>query len=182
MNGFLMHREMFCKILGIICILLSVSGIGVRNNRRLHRQLMELRQLLQLMQLLQGEIQYQCATLPEAFIQCGERLQGECGVWIRRLGERLFEYEGLSFRQIWEQELDELRGRTMLSKECLMNLKQLGGQLAYADRNTQLHGLQLCCTRLEEEEGRLFKELPGKRRTGMGLIILTGCFLVILLV
>lgn len=182
MNAFLMHREMFCKLLGIICILLSVSGIGLRNNRRLHRELTELRQLLQLMQLLKGEIQYQCATLPEAFIQCGERLSGECGSWIKHMGERLLEYEGLGFREIWEEELDVLRGRTMLSKECLVNLRQLGGQLAYTDRDTQLHGIQLFCARLQEEEGRLFKELPGKRRTGTGLIILTGCFLVILLI
>lgn len=182
MNEFLMHREMFCKAIGIVCILLSATGIAIRKNKGLHRQLLELRQLQQLLQLLQGEIRYQCATLPEAFVGCGERLAGTCGSWMERLGKRLLQYEGVSFREIWEEELDVLQKDTMLSKECLINLRQLGGQLSYADRDTQLHGIQLCCMRLDEEEGRLSGELPGKLKTGTGLMILTGCFLVILLI
>ena len=52
-----MHREMFCKIAGILCILIAAAGLSAGNNRRLHRQVREIRQLQQLLQLLQGELE-----------------------------------------------------------------------------------------------------------------------------
>ena len=182
MNGFLMHREMFCKIAGILCILIAATGLSAGNNRRLHRQVREIRQLQQLLQLLQGELEYQCAALPEAFRRCAAHLQGECAIWMQRMEQRLEEYEGLGFQEIWEQELERFYGNTVLSEECLMNLKQLGSQFAFVDRDTQLRGIRLCAMRLEEEESRLTQELPRKLKMGTGLMLLAGCFLVILLI
>lgn len=182
LNGFLMHREMFCKVAGVICILSATVGMGVRNNRWLHRQVREIRQLQQLLQLLKGELEYQCAALPEAFGRCAVHLQGECSVWMQRIGQRLGEFEGLGFQEVWRQELERFYGSTVLSEECLINLKQLGSQFAFVDRDTQLRGIQLCAMRLEEEENRLTQELPRKLKMGTGLMLLAGCFLVILLI
>ena len=162
--------------------MVSAVGLSSCNNRRLRRQIAEIRQLQQLFQLLQGEIEYQCTALPEAFRRCAAHLQGECERWIQRVGQRLEEYEGIGFQEIWEEELEKFYRNTVLSEESLMNLKQLGSQFAFVDRDTQIRGIQLCAERLTEEESRLTRELPRKLKTGTGLVLLAGCFLVILLI
>ena len=74
MNEFLMHREIVCKVLGMVFVLVAGIGGGLRYGRQQRQRLEQLRQLQQLIQLLQGEIKYQCSTLPEAFEHCGRQI------------------------------------------------------------------------------------------------------------
>ena len=182
MNGFLMHREIVCKGLGSCLILIASIGCGIGYNRRLHLRLGQHRQLLQLMMLLQGEIEYQCNILPEAFLICGRQLQGICGEWFLETGNRLNAMEGLAFHEIWQQQIQELKLKTVLGIGTIQGLERLGGQLSYPDKDTQLSAIQWYCQRLKQEEEQLLSELPGKLKLGAMLGVLSGMFLVLLLV
>lgn len=182
MNGFLMHREIVCKGVGVCLILIASIGCGIRYNRRLHIRLEQHRQLLQLLMLLQGEIEYQCNILPEAFLICGKQLQGPCAEWFADTGMRLNAMEGLTFSEIWNQQIQQLELKTVLSAGTIQGLERLGGQLSYPDKDTQMSAIQWYCHRLKEEEERLLLELPGKLRLGSMLGVLSGLFLVLLLI
>lgn len=182
MNEFLMHREMVFKLIGILMILLAAGGCGLTYSRRLRLRLEELRQLQQLMMLLYGEIQYQCTTLPEAFEVCGRQVESTCGAWMCETGERLNAMEGMGFREIWEEQLEKLQNRTVLGKGCMDDLRRLGNQMSFPDRDTQLGALALYSQRLREQEERFSRELPAKMKLGAMLGVLAGMFLVILLI
>ncbi len=182
MNEFLMHREMVFKLLGICMILLAAGGCGLTYSRRLRLRLEQVRELQQLMMLLHGEIQYQCTTLPEAFEACGGQVESVCGMWMTETGRRLNAMEGMGFREIWEEQLLDLQSRTVLNKACVDDLRRLGNQMSFPDRDTQLGALTLYSQRLREQEEQLSRELPAKMKLGAMLGVLAGMFLVILLI
>lgn len=181
MNEFLMHREIVCKTLGVCLIFIAAAGCGLTYSRRLRLRLEHLRQLQQLILLLQGEIQYQCSTLPEAFLTCGNQVKSVCGSWFMETGKRLNEMEGVGFQEIWEQQLLDLQQDTMLSISNIEDLRRLGNQLSYPDKETQIGALKLYSHRLKEQEDQLTKELPIKMKLGTTLGVLSGLFLIILL-
>lgn len=182
MSGFLMHREIVCKFLGICLILAAAGGWGWGYCRQLRQRLEQLRQLQQLLLLLRGEIQYQCSTLPEAFERCGRQVDSVCGRWLEETGRRLNAMEGVGFQELWEQQLRRLQTMTVLTAGTMEALRRLGNQLSYPDKETQLGAMDLYSQRLKEEEEELTKELPVKMKLGTTLGVLAGMFLVILLI
>ena len=182
MSGFLMHREIVCKGLGICLILVAAGGAGWNYCRQIRMRLEQIRQLQQLLLLLQGEVQYHCSTLPEAFEHCGRQGNGICGQWLAETGRRLNAMEGVGFQELWEQQLGELQKATVLSSANIEDLKRLGNQLSYPDKDTQLGAMELYSQRLKEQEERLTSELPVKMKLGTMLGLLAGMFLVILLI
>lgn len=182
MSGFLMHREIVCKGLGICLILAAAGGAGWSYCRQIRQKLEQVRQLQQLLLLLQGEVQYHCSTLPEAFERCGRQGSGICGRWLAETGRRLNAMEGVGFQELWEQQLRELQKVTVLPDANIEELKRLGNQLSYPDKETQLGAMELYSRRLKEQEECLTRELPVKMKLGTTLGILAGMFLVILLI
>lgn len=182
MNEFLMHREIVCKVLGMVFILVAGVGRGLRYGRQQRQRLEQLRQLQQLIQLLQGEIKYQCSTLPEAFEHCGRQIDSVCGRWLLETGKRLNYMEGIGFGEIWEQQLNVLQERTALNAGHIEDLRRFGNQLSYPDKETQLGALEIYQQRLREQEGNLTRELPVKMKLGTTLGLLAGVFLVIVLI
>lgn len=182
MNEFLMHKEIVCKGIGICLILIAAIGCGNCYNNRLKLRLEQLRQLQQFMLLLEGEIQYQCSMLPEAFITCGKQVNGVCGQWWIEMGERLNAMEGEDFQTIWVQQLKCLYGKTQLSEASMNDLKRLGNQLSFPDRDTQLGAMRLYAQKLQKQEEQLTGELPVKTKMGVTFGVLSGLFLIILLI
>ena len=90
--------------------------------------------------------------------------------------------EGVGFQELWEQQLGELQKATVLSSANIEDLKRLGNQLSYPDKDTQLGAMELYSQRLKEQEERLTSELPVKMKLGTMLGLLAGMFLVILLI
>lgn len=90
--------------------------------------------------------------------------------------------EGVGFQELWEQQLRELQKETVLSDTNIEELKRLGNQLSYPDKETQLGAMELYSRRLKEQEEHLTRELPVKMKLGATLGILAGMFLVILLI
>lgn len=90
--------------------------------------------------------------------------------------------EGLAFHEIWQQQIQQLKLKTVLGTGTIQGLERLGGQLSYPDKDTQLSAIQWYCQRLKQEEEQLLSELPGKLKLGAMLGVLSGMFLVLLLV
>lgn len=177
-----MHREIVCKGLGICLILVAAVGYGWIYSRQLRLRLEQMRQMQQLILLLQGEVQYQCSTLPEAFEICGRQVDSICGHWLEGTGKRLNAMEGVGFQELWEQQLQRLQEITVLSTANIEDLRRFGNQLSYPDKDTQLGAMKLYSQRLKEQEEKLTGELPIKMKLGTTLGVLAGMFLVILLI
>jgi stage III sporulation protein AB len=180
-----MLREMCYKgvrILGVICILGAAGGIGYFYAQMLRHRLQQLRQLIQLMGLLKGEMEYQCAALPEAMIHSGGQVSGVCGDWFVTTGQRMNRGEGIGFQTLWREQVRMLQTQTVLTDDTVDELFRLGMQMSKPDKRTQLGALELTIQRMKEQEEHLRRELPDKIKVSASLTVLAGVFLIILLI
>lgn len=177
----LMHREILCKVLGILLVMGACSGFGLNYCKLKKREITCMQEVYQGLHLLKGEMEYQYASLPESFARCGEHMQGACGGWFLSLSERLDAREGLDFTLIWQQELERYASETRLIPGAKDILITLGKQLSFSDRDTQLGALSLALRNLQLRVEEAGKVLPGKLKLGTTLCLLTGALTIILL-
>lgn len=168
--------------IGISFILISSAYGGYLVAKGYGRRLEELRELQHLFLLMEGELDYGGYSLGEIFIRCGKLGNGVWGGWMRGLGEELLAPTEEGFGILWEKHICLKGGQSALSTGEREELRQLGNRLEGTDRDTQIKGIHLYLERLNRQEHRLNAGIEGIYRVWLSLGILTGIFLVILLV
>lgn len=156
------------------------AGLGFSYSRRWTRRLELLKGLHQMMNLLKGEISYGRLPLPEAFLRIGKRIAPPLSDFAASLGRKLKSRPGEPFSSVYREQLREMLGGSGLARADLEQLEDLGKQLGYLDRETQLRTLDLYTHSLEEVIRELREELPGRKKVYQSLGILGGLFLAVL--
>ena len=168
------------KLLGVMLILISCSGLGMGQSRALSKRLQGLEALLRMTVLIKGEIRFAGVSLADAFEGAGERMTGQCREFLVCVSRELREKNGKSFASIFREcaivHLDGLG----LKKEEQRLLFSLGDHLGYLDLEMQMKQL----TMYEEELTRIMEELrremPEKKKVYQSLGILGGILLAVL--
>lgn len=169
------------KGLGSASILLACIGSGILYGRMLYARQKELRGLIEILQLLYGELEYQMMILPEAMIQCGNKVGGVIGDWFAETGRQLLAADGIRFCELWESKLRELFEISTLTRASIEELKVLGIHLAEPDKQSQLQVVHRVLLRLQDQEHLQQTKLPGQIRCSTSLMLLIGAFLIIIL-
>ncbi len=137
------------KILGSILIILSATMIGIGRGQRLRDRLLQLKSLKKTITLLKGEIRYGNSALPEAFNHISGYLETPFSGMFEQISRELNEYEGKTFAEIWKKHVDKIKKLTSLKDEQIYQLKALGENLGYLDKEMQLNTLDLYNGQLE---------------------------------
>ncbi len=95
--------------------------------------------------------------------------------------ERLSEYGGVSFCEIWKEAVAKGLENTSLSKKDLQNLSGFGENLGYLDKEMQLNTIDLYLSQIEEEIKELSKGVKEKTYMYNTLGILGGIFITIIM-
>ena len=168
------------KLLGILLILVSSTGLGMGQSLALSRRLKSLEALLRMTVLIKGEIRFAGVSLADAFEGAAARSPGACGEFLRSVSQQLKEKNGKKFASIFREcamaHLDGLG----LKKEEQRLLFSRGDHLGYLDLEMQMKQLTI----YEEELSRLMeelrRELPEKKKVCQSMGILGGILLAIL--
>ncbi len=172
------------KLGGALVVLAAALGLGLCLASRWRQRLCLLQGLRRLVYFLKGEITYSRAPLPEALKLAGARSGGVFGELFLKAAGRIARQEGESFKELWEEQVEELearRGELALTGEDFQSLKELGSHLGYLDLEMQERTIGLYLEQLDltisdlQERGRDMCRLY----TSLGLM--GGLFLVILL-
>lgn len=170
------------KWFGAILVLTACTGFGLAFADYQKRRLKAVQMLKKAIVLLRGQILYANAPVAEALRETGSRVEEKTGAFFQAVSDRLEEGDGVSLREIWEEELGKVQENWSLEKTELEDFRQFGGELGYLDLSMQEKTLNLYLERLEMTEHVLQAGLEAKVRLAASLGVLSGIFLVIVLI
>lgn len=169
------------KAAGALFMIAGASGYGAWLAGNYRKRLELLEQLRRMIFLLKGQILYANAPLDEAFETVGRRTEGMLSELFLRVAARIGCQQGEPFAVIWEQEVEDVRTASLLSKSDKQSLVSLGEHLGFMDREMQERNLLLYLEQLDLsiEQMRAHKQERCRLYTSLG--VMSGMFLAILL-
>ena len=169
------------RIIGGGLVIAATSGAGFTYGMWLQEYLEILLYLRHVIYLLKGELKYTNAPLNEVFGRASHRVKEPYRGWFQVMAHQVETREGKGFFKIWIQSVDRCLGDLHLKKEHVMLLKELGACLGQMDSESESRNFQLYLERMELEIEKERTGLAAKRRIGNCLGVMSGIFLVIIL-
>ena len=131
--------------------------------------------------MLHGEIRYTGAELPEAISETAGRCGKPFSDFYETLSEQMRQMTGQTLKILWQECAVQYLKQTCLTKEDQKIFLDLGNQMGYLDSQMQLSALEGCMALLEDRMTCLEKSLAQKQKLSMTLGILSGFFVMVLL-
>jgi len=170
------------KILGAIMVIGASSGIGYYCSKKLKLHLEALLHMKKMIMLLKGEILYMNSTLEEAFAAVALRISDPMySDFLLDLSEKLKERSSRLFYDIWCEGVELHLSKSDLWKKDRLDIKALGENLGYLDKQMQEKNLDLYLEQLEEEMAQGKEEFLSKSKLYRSLGIMGGIFIAIVL-
>lgn len=169
------------KVVGCILVILSSTLMGFYCSNQLKCRIDNLQDIRKLIVLLRGDIRYSSTPLPEAISSIAIRHEGSFKGFFTKVSERLSEYGGNTFAQVWKEAVEEELLETYLNKKDKLQLIQFGENLGYLDKEMQINTLELFIAQVEEEINMLSKTAKEKVYLYNSLGIMAGIFVSIIL-
>lgn len=139
------------KIIGMILILLSGTGIGFKSSDNLIKQNQQLKKLRSMLVILRGEIKYNNSIMSQAFRNVSSRVEEPFAKFLIYMADNLDKYEGKTVSEIWDKGVTEILGKTLLSKKHLEKLRDLGKTLGFLDMEMQLSSIDILTGELSKD-------------------------------
>lgn len=169
------------KLAGILLLITGCIGLGVNKVAEEKRHIRELREIRRIVQRMQSEMIYGKRTLPEIcllFSQClGEPYRSA----FLEIFQRLEENDGSTLENIWKERMGVCMDTLPLKeeeKEILLFLPKHQGIL---DETIQAADVGQSLDFLTAHIGQAEAEYENKSKVIMSISVMTGLFLVILL-
>lgn len=168
------------KWLGAIILVIATTCIGLYFSIRFEKRPKHIRQLESALQLLEAEITYSQTPLQLAFQTISRQLPYPISHFFQSLSEAMLKQE-IDFNVIWNEKSEELRKMTSLKKNEIEVLKQFGNSLGQHDFIQQQKQIRLALTHLDRELEEARDESYKYSNLARSLGVLTGIFIVLLL-
>ena len=170
------------KLTGI-CLILGVAAVvGLQLKHRLHMHLKQLIGFKEMLLMLSGEMSYARTPLTEAFRNIAARGKEPFGPLLAEVAGRLEQERGKSLYDIWKSAVEHQSKAFYFSEEEFCMLKGLGENFGYLDIQMQLNHMALDIQQVETRIGQAQQELAAKQKMYQYLSIMSGLFLILLLI
>lgn len=169
------------RVVGAVLILTATAGAGYVYGTELKEYLEKMIYLRYVLNLLRGEIMYTHAPLPDVFYETGNRIREPYATWMKRTAEETEKREESAFSRTWNKCVDRYLADLGLKYDHLILLKEPGTFLGSLERETLDRTLQLYMNRMDFEIEKLRDGFASKKRIGKCLGIMSGIFLIVIL-
>lgn len=145
------------KLLGLVGLAVAAVSIGCISAANVKGRIEELVYVKRLMKLFHGELRYKNVMLTDAFMAVAHKANGVYKDLFGELAVATEDNYSLPMARVFGDKVEEvLKGHTLLNKEDIRRLKELGETLGYQDQKMQLANIELYIDRLTEsiEEDR----------------------------
>ena len=170
------------RLVGGRLIITATAGAGYIYGTELKRYLGKIQYLRYIAGLIKGEIEYTGAPLSEAFSAVAQRVKEPYRIWLERVSVHTERRDESGFSRIWNKCIDRYLKDLNLKTEHSILLKELGTFLGQTDRETFNRSMQLYLNRMDLEIEKLREGLAAKKRISGWLGIMSGIFLVVILI
>lgn len=169
------------RVIGGILILTATCGSGYVYCKEIRNYIGRLRYLRYTFGLIRGEINYTHAPLPEVLSRVAGRIRGPYRKWLLETSCELNSRSESSFSRIWNKCIDRYLGQLCLKETHSILLKEAGTFLGSLESETLDQTLQLYLNRLDLEIEKQREGLTSRIRIGRCLGVMSGLFLIVLL-
>ena len=169
------------RMIGGILILTATCGAGYVYCRELNNYIAGLRYLRYTFSLIRGEINYAHAPLPEVLSEVAGRVRQPYRKWLLETARALADRSESSFARIWNKCVDRYLDRLDLKEAHSVLLKEAGTFLGSLEKDTLDHTLQMYLNRMDLEIEKQREGLASRIRIGRWLGVMSGLFLIVLL-
>ncbi len=170
------------QFIGAVLILTATSSAGVLYGIEQQRYLEKLLYIRHIVYMLKGELDYANVPLGEVFGRVSMRVKEPYRKWLHALEKQVERREEDGFFKIWMRSVDYNLGELHLKSEHSIQLKELGTYLGKMDSVSESRNLQLYIDRLELEIEKVREGLASKKRIGNCLGVMSGIFLIVILI
>lgn len=139
------------KIIGIVLIILSGTGIGFKASENLVIQNDRLKKMKKLITILRGEIKYNNSYIGQALLNVSSKVSSPYREFLLCVSEKLEDCSGRTLNEIWKESVDERLSDSCLSVSQLSRFKDLGDTLGFLDKEMQLSTFDLFMEQLDIE-------------------------------
>ena len=169
------------KGIGGMMIFSGCLGLGMWYREQLTGRIRALRMLRGVLDLLASQVRYGRATLPECCQNVAVQLEPHFDQAFRNVAARMQENTGVSFAQVFREQLTERLGEMPLTPDDREIFFQFVSETGYTDGQMQLRVMEQSGEQLADTAERLEKESAEKCRMALGLGIMSGLLLILVL-
>ena len=169
------------RVIGGLLILTATGGAGYVYGKELKRYLGRLLYFRYVMSLVKGEIAYTHAPLPEIFSEVARRVKAPYDRWLIRTAAEMEKRDEYGFARMWNRCADRYLGELNLKYEHSILVKEPGTFLGSLEKDTLDHALQMYLNKVDLEIEKLREGLSSKIRVGGCLGVMSGVFLIVML-
>ena len=162
----------------IFAFLLTECFIHTRSRKRYLGRLLYFRYV---MSLIKGEIAYTHAPLPEIFSEVARRVKEPYDRWLIRTAAEMEKRDEYGFARMWNRCVDRYLGELNLKYEHSILVKEPGTFLGSLEKDTLDHALQMYLNKVDLEIEKLREGLASKIRVAGCLGVMSGVFLIVIL-
>lgn len=170
------------KLIGSILILASGTMMGLKMGYNLKLRLKNLKIFEKIISMVRGEIRYNNSTISEAMRHVSRHTQAPFNEMLLKISEQLDAFEGKTFKEIWEKTFEEYSQTSCFTKEQSGNIKQLGENLGYLDKDMQLNTLDLLTEQIRKDISDLEQSMAGNIRLYNCLGVMGGIIVILIIV
>lgn len=169
------------KYIGAVIVCVSGFVLGLKKAFIVEERLELLNEFEKSVLLLRGEIRYSSATLPEAVLSVGNRINGSLKNFYNSLYECLMNSPGISFAKLWEEQCELFFDKEEIHSDDKKMFMELGKLLGHLDIDMQLKNIELCISRLKEQQKNAAEDIKNKSKLYKTIGLSGGALLTLLL-
>ena len=169
------------RVIGGVLILTATGGAGYVYGKELKRYLGTMLYFRYVMSLIKGEIAYTHAPLPEVFSEVARRVKAPYDRWLVKMSAEMERREEYGFARMWHRCAERYLGELNLKYEHSILVKDPGTFLGSLEKETLDHAMQMYLNRLDLEIEKLREGLSAKVRVSRCLGVMSGIFLIVIL-
>ncbi len=170
------------RFIGGVLVVTATTAAGILYGIELQEYLEKLLYIRHVIYMLKGEMEYSQAPLSEVFARVAARVKEPYRRWLLAMEKQVEGREEDAFLKIWMRAADRYLGELHLKSEHSIQLKELGTYLGQMDCASESGNLKLYLGRLELEIEKVREGMSAKKRIGNCLGVMSGIFLVVLLI
>lgn len=169
------------RLIGAVLILTATGGAGYVYGKELKRYLGKLQYFRYVMSLIRGEIEYTSAPLPEIFSEVSRKVKEPYRHWLVMTAGEIEKREEYGFTRAWNRSVDRYLKGLGFNCEHMILVKEPGTFLGSLEKDTLDHALQMYLNKVDLEIEKIREGLAAKIRLSSCLGVMSGIFLIIIL-
>lgn len=169
------------QILGALFIIFGGLGVGYGYAEKERKKIALIEKWECIMYLFLSEITYKKQPLCLACREIGERTEGEEGIFLKHIGERMEERKAKGFGSIWQEECIRYFNREKISEEEQVLLLEFGVLTGFEDEDMQKKMIEKQGEKWKKIRLQKQEEYQERKRLAMILSSCVGIMIVLIL-